>query len=294
MNNNDVVGVLGATSLVGNCLLQALEQSSVKVIAFSRQTLSQDTELVRWCKASTTELPEDSGPIENWICVAPIWVLPDYFKWLVAMGAKKIIVLSSTSRFTKVYSKDPKDKAVANNIIDSESKLVNWAKNLEIDFGIVRPTLIYGLGLDKNVSEIMRFICRWGFFPILGEGKGLRQPVRVEDVAKACKLLLDGPISRLGRAYNISGSESLAYKDMVLRIFTFLGKRPLLLHLPRWLIRMGLMVIRILPAYHHWTFGMGDRMSQDMVFDHTDFTVNFGLLPKPFHLDSKDLPESCH
>ncbi len=55
-----------------------------------------------------------------------------------------------------------------------------------VEWVILRPTLIYGHGRDKNITEIARFIRRFGFFPLLGKANGLRQPIHVEDVAEAC------------------------------------------------------------------------------------------------------------
>ena len=97
-----------------------------------------------------------------------------------------------------------------------------------VDWVILRPTLIYGLGQDKNISEIVRLIRRFGFFPLVGQAKGLRQPVHAEDVATACLSALE-KTDVVNRAYNLSGGETLSYREMINRVFTALGRRPRLI-----------------------------------------------------------------
>jgi nucleoside-diphosphate-sugar epimerase len=152
--------------------------------------------------------------------------------------------------------------------------------------------MIYGLGTDKNVAEITRLIRRWGFFPLLGRGDGLRQPVHVEDLAQACVAAMDSPAGK-NRAYDVSGTETLSYREMVKRIFVALDKRPRIVVLPRWCFRCALLGLRLIPRFRSWSIAMVDRMARDMVFDHSDARDAFGFDPRPFGLNSIDLPKSC-
>jgi len=221
--------------------------------------------------------------------VAPIWVLPDYFALLEASGARRVVVLSSTSRFTKVGSGDMAEQATAAKLIDGETRLQAWAESRGIDWVILRPTLIYGLGRDKNISEIACFIRRFGFFPVLGEAKGLRQPIHAEDVATACVSALQAP-GAANRAYNISGGETLSYREMVIRVFDALGRRPCLLTVPLWAFRLAVSMLRCLPRYRQWSTAMAERMNRDLVFDHADAVRDLGFKPKGFALAAEDLP----
>ena len=91
-------------------------------------------------------------------------------------------------------------------LIEAEDRFVVWAKSRGIEWVILRLTLIYGLGRNKNISEIAGFIRRFGFFPVLGRAQGLRQPIHVEDVPAACVSALRAP-DAVNRAHNISGGE---------------------------------------------------------------------------------------
>jgi nucleoside-diphosphate-sugar epimerase len=235
-------------------------------------------------------LPEASPALlPHWICVAPLWVLPEYFPLLLARGARHVVVLSSTSVFTKADSADASEQAVAARLREGEQRLQSWAEAHGLTWVALRPTLIYGRGRDKNVSEVARLIRRWGFFPLLGRAAGLRQPVHAEDVAQACVAALLAPAA-VNHAYALSGGETLTYREMVTRIFKALGKSPRRVTVPLGLFRLALKALRLLPRYRHWTLAMAQRMNEDLVFDHDAARRDLGFTPRAFVLPEGDLP----
>lgn len=274
-------------------MLPLLRDASWHVVAYTRQTQQRDELGVSWLVlptgASGWPVPQDDAVMAPyWICVAPIWVLPDYFSLIEASGARRVVALSSTSRFTKVGSGDAAENAVAAKLIDSEARVQAWAEQRGIEWVVLRPTLIYGLGQDKNISEIARFICRFGFFPVLGRAQGLRQPIHAKDVAAACVAALQAP-DTANRAYNISGGETLAYREMVARVFAALGRRRRLLTVPLWAFRLAVSVLRCLPRYRHWSAAMAERMNRDLVFDHAEAARDLKFAPRLFQPAFEDL-----
>jgi len=302
MSTEDVIGVLGATSHVGHALLSLLVNDQPKVLAFSRRVDacevnsladsnkdSSNPRNVAWTPIKLIDITCEQNSIPYWVSLSPIQVLPEYFDEIKSSGAKRIVVLSSTSRFTKYYSTDPNDQALAQSFIDSEATLQHWAENNGIEFVILRPTMIYGLGKDKNISEVIRLIRRFGFFPLLGESKGLRQPVHCRDVAFAClSALRSEPAAN--NSYNLSGAEMLSYRTMVSRIFQALKLKPRFFKTPIFLLRTGVRLLSLIPRYHTWTFAMVERMNKDMVFDHKEAERDLGFKPRPFVLEAEDLP----
>ena len=287
IDNQNRIGLLGATSPVGVCLLSLLVEAEKQVMAFSRRPIAQADNNVVWRQLSSAS--SSSSQMANWICATPIWVLPDYFSLLEAHNVQCVVVLSSTSRFTKNDSNDPEEQAVALRLADAETRVQQWAESRGVEWVILRPTLIYGLGQDKNIVEIARFIRRFGFFPLFGKANGLRQPIHVEDVAGACLAALQAP-SATNRAYNISGGETLAYRDMLGRVFLALNRRPRLLTVPLWVFRLAVAMLRHLPRYRHWSTAMAERMNRDLVFDHAEAARDFGFKPRAFTLSGEDLP----
>ena len=285
------VGVLGATSLVGECLLPLLTQAGWRVTAFSRRPIAQSGNNLTWLNTSSSRVAFSGGvpKVVHWICVAPVWVLPDYFEMMEACGARRVVALSSTSRFTKHGSSDLKEQAIARRLDDGEERFRTWAESKCIEWVILRPTLMYGRGRDKNVSDIARFIHRFGFFPVFGQANGLRQPVHAADVASACFGALDSP-NASNRDFNISGADTLTYRAMVSRVFEALGSRPRLLSVPLWVFRFTVACLRVVPRYRHWSSAMAERMNQDLVFDNSDAARDLGFRPRSFKLSAQDLP----
>jgi len=280
------VGVIGANSLVGTCLLPLLTEAGCAVSAFARGPVPESSDGVHWQSLGSPAL---DWPVRLWICVAPIWVLPDHFALLRALGVRRIVVLSSTSRFSKADSSNRAEQAIARRLAAAESRFQNWAQHHGIEWIILRPTLIYGLGRDKNITELARFIRRFRILPLLGRADGLRQPIHARDVGVACVAALRAAAAT-GRAYDLSGGETITYREMVARLFASLAQPVRLVQIPLPAFRLAVSMLRLMPRYRHWSVAMAQRMNSDLVFDHAAATRDFQFSPRSFLLTQEDLP----
>lgn len=280
------IGLIGATSLVGECVISQAGASNREILAFSRKAVTQSGDNAIWLQLP--KLPASGiEKIEHWLYLAPIWTLPEHFQLFENYGARRVVALSSTSLFTKTDSSDTAEHAIARRLLEGEELFKAWADGKSIEWIIIRPTLIYGHGKDKNIAEIARFIAKFGFFPLFGKATGLRQPIHAQDVADACIAALAAPHAA-NRAYNISGGETLTYRDMVARIFTALNRPLRLVSVPLPIFRIAVSVLRRLPRYRHWSAAMAERMNRDLVFDHSDAVRDLAFKPRVFALSSKD------
>lgn len=290
------IGILGATSLVGDRILamdtaRLMNNDGVRYIAFTRQSLDRVSApggRVDWRRLGDRSLSASETPIECWISLMPIWMLPEYFVMLESFGARRIVVLSSTSLFTKTDSSDPLEQEIAVSLKSGEDQLMNWAEQRAVSWIVLRPTLIYGMGRDRNIASIARFIRRLGFFPLPANAEGLRQPIHAEDVATACLQALSR-IEISNRAYNISGGETLTYREMVRRVFAAMHRKPRLLSVPMTVFRLAVAVLHLLPRFRRVSIGMAERMSQDLAFDHSDAQRDIDFRPGQFQLDKNDV-----
>jgi nucleoside-diphosphate-sugar epimerase len=226
--------------------------------------------------------------IRDWIWLAPIRILPEHLEFMRKAGAKNVVAVSTTSRFTKIDSSSDAERKFVEELIFAEDRLQRWAAENNATWTILRPTLIFGLGLDKNINVIAKFITRFHFFPILGRANGMRQPIHVSDVASACKAALESNNAK-NQAYNISGAEIVSYREMVKRIFETLDIRPRFLSIPLWLFGAGMATVRLLPPFRTWSSAMVERMNHNMEFDHDDASRDFNFKPRGFLLDQEDL-----
>lgn len=283
------VVVLGATSLVGGPVLAQLLDEGFEVLAVSRRTPDVVMAGVCFCPPSDLWAAELAPRLARfatapWISLAPLWVLDDCLARPLAMRPCRLIALSSTSVFSKADSCDPAERRIAQALAEAEAKVSAWATARSVPWLIFRPTLIHGFGRDRNVADIARFIQRYGFFPLLGQGSGLRRPIHATDVAHACVQTLKQD-TVWDQALTLSGSERLRYAEMVARVFLALGRRPRLIRVPRGLLRVGLGVLHGLGLGRGWSIAMADRMDQDLDYVSDDVCERLGLRFPAFRPD---------
>lgn len=128
------------------------------------------------------------------------------------VGVSRLIVLSSTRRFTRFPSK------VSEEVIAGESAVAVST----LDWTILRPTMIFGGQRDQNMTRLMDWFRRHHWSPLFGRGTNLVQPVFVEDVVDAVIAALDIEDS-IGQAFNIAGADPLAFHKMLREVAKAVG-----------------------------------------------------------------------
>lgn len=215
----------------------------------------------------------------SWLfATVPLWLLPDALQhWPEVAG---VVAFSSTSAITKTTSSDPQEQALSQRLQAAEQRVMALCTKRGTPCTILRPTLIYGSGRDRNISAIAGLIKRIGFFPIASPGTGRRQPVHANDLATAAVACVDNPAAA-GHRFNLPGGETLSYRDMVARIFTALHKPPRIPALPLPLLRTGLKLAGgILPG--HYSPALFERMNQDLYFDPQPAAAALNYHPRGF------------
>jgi len=271
--------VTGASSQIGRFALPRLAAQGHSVHALSRNPAAQAAPGVVWHRADIAAGPPPVLDAPCLVHLAHLALLPPLIPQLPHL--RRVVAFGSTSVFSKQDSPDPREQAVAAQLAAAEQAVASACEARGIAWTLLRPTLVYGCGLDKNVTVITNFIRRFGFFPLVGGGLGLRQPVHADDLAAACAAALDCPAS-FNRAYNLSGGETLAYRQMVERIFARQGKKPRVLSIPLPVFQAFMRAASLLPRYRYFSAEMASRMNQDLCFDHGEAGRDFGYAPRGF------------
>ncbi len=271
--------VLGATSLIGGFLLPRMASAGVDVIAVSRAPRAEARGLT-WLQADLITLADFTAPsAATVLSLVPIWLLPPVLPALIAGGMTRLVAFSSTSRFTKTASSEAGERAVARRLAEAEDATIAACEAARVAWTILRPTMIYAEGRDRNVSRLAALIGRWKVLPLSGGARGLRQPVHADDLAAAALAAAAAPAAA-NRAYDLPGGETLSYRAMTERLFEAQGLTPRILSVPPPLWRFALTLARpILPGA---TAAMGDRMAEDLTFDSGPAVRDFGWSPRPF------------
>ena len=274
--------VTGSTSQIGVCTIGHLLASGAKVVALAHKTkLYFEHPNLSWIDGNLEKGEIDLGDHkpEAVIHCAPMWMLKPALSEMFNARIKRVIAFSSTSVFVKIYSENAAERETVKALEDAELHLAERCQKAGASFTILRPTMIYGLGLDENVTQISDFARRYHFFPLYPPANGRRMPVHADDLAQmALKVITN--TKTYNKSYNIGGGEVLSYRAMVERIFLSLGQRPRTIefsHLPKMLDFVG-----------KWLCGgkvngeMARRMNEDMVFVEAETRRDFAFKPRGF------------
>lgn len=275
--------VTGASSPIGDFLLPRLVAAGHGVIALSRRPRPSSAG-VGWLVADL----EGTGAfvpgrrVDVLFHLAPIWLLPAFLeRFDPDSRPARVIAIGSTSRWTKAGSESAAERGLAAGLAAGEAALAEWCARYGSAWTVLRPTLVYGAGRDRNVCTLARWVSKWRFFPFVGSGEGRRQPVHADDLAAACVQVLDCGAA-CGRAYDLSGGETLAYREMVGRIFDALALRRRFVRIPAAPVYLALRLGARLPMLRGIGPAAVRRMDSDLCFDHGEATRDFGYRPRPF------------
>ena len=273
--------VTGSTSQIGVCVLRRLLSEGESVVGAARHpNPSLEPNGARFSqidlKASAPSFP---GGLSGIVHIAGISLLPAHIPALRDRGVRRLVCFGSTAVYNKPQSIDAGERAMAQRMIEAERRIAQRCDALGIEWTILRPTLVYGLGMDRNISRAARFIRRFRAYPLATGAIGLRQPVHADDLAAAAIAALGTPAAA-GKTYDVGGGETLAYREMIGRIFDALGMRRRFLPLPglEYLVAAAGRVMREPDI----TGDVVRRMRQDLVCDNRPAAEDLGYRPRPF------------
>lgn len=271
--------VTGGSSQIGRCLLKRLAALEIPAYALGRNLppdIPADNFIERDLTDSALVIPEQ---MDAMVHIAALWYLPGHLDALYACGIRRIVCFSTTSIFIKQDSSDAGERDLVARMMDAEESVTARCEELGIACTILRPTLVYGVGIDRNISRAANFIQRFRFYPVAAGATGLRQPVHADDLATVALAALESPVAA-GKRYEVGGGERLAYREMIGRIFDTL-------EIPRRFCVIPF--LGFLAATAGWllrrpevTGEMVQRMRRDLVCDNNPAMRDLGYEPRPF------------
>lgn len=285
-NTRPVVIVTGAKSDVGDYLLKRLSENGFQVFAVSRNEVPDNSPRhhIAWLKLEYFQKcsPEDFGELFAWINLAPVWTTRPLAKVFHKFKPRKIIALSSTSVEGKSESEHQKDIDVVTKLFEGEKWLSHYSEKYEIDCTILRPTLVYGGPRNQNVNFLKQLIKVFRVFPLVGSGDGKRQPIHADDIAITCIRSLKKEIEQKSKIYNITGGDTLTYREMVDQIFETLSIQPRYLRIPLTVVRPVMNVASKVPGLDFLNSEMAERTEQDLVYSITPAVEELQFSPRKF------------
>lgn len=275
--------VLGASGATGRFLLPRLLEAGHEVLALSR-TPRADAHL-RWIVGDLDAQMPELPALDAIFSLGPLDACARWFAHARVEGRPRLVALGSMSVQTKRDSADAHERNLALRLGDAEQALAETADARGCAWTLLRPTLIYGAGIDRSLTPIARMAMRWRVFPRLAGARGLRQPVHADDLASACLAAFLQPRSA-GRSYALGGGERLSFDAMLARVRASLPMRTLPVPVPLGVVRVlaGIAPRFGLPALRA---AMIERLGEDLIADHRPAVAELGWAPRDFHPDAQ-------
>lgn len=288
--------VLGGTGLVGSHLLAQLAGAPRRVHATTRAAAPPPAlaRLAQWHCGPGLALERGSGPwpaATTLLSAGPLAALADWLPRHGPAGLNRVVALGSTSIVAKQASADPAERALAATLARAEAALAAHCDGAGIAWTVLRPTLIWGDGRDRNLSRLAALARRRGLLLLPGHATGLRQPIRAGEVAAAMLAAL-GRTASCGRALDLPGGETLAYDAMCRRLVAVAAPRARVVRLRGLplasVVRLAARVGLLAPS----TAAALARMGQNLVFDPAPALQVLGWQPTGFSPQPGDFPDT--
>lgn len=205
------------------------------------------------------------------ISVAHIQYAPAVVALCQKSGVKRAVFFSSTRRFSKVKTSNVDVVVTGEEAVETS----------ELDYTLLRPSMIYGPGDDRNISRLYTFANRHRFMPIFGSGMNFVQPVYVEDVAGAAVGAL-WRAGAVGKVYTLAGPDPLTYGEMIDVLVGLTHRVVFKVHVPLFvalpLVKIGQRLSSKFPVESDQI----RRMSEDRSFDIAEAKRELGFVPRSF------------
>lgn len=111
---------------------------------------------------------------------------------------------------------------------------------------ILRPSWVYG-PKDKSLNRLIAQIKYLPIFPLIGSGKNHVQPIFIDDLAEVVALCVSTAGDK-DRIFDVGGPQELTFKTMMKIVLKVLGKKRIILPIPKSIAKIGAFFLQWLPT----------------------------------------------
>jgi nucleoside-diphosphate-sugar epimerase len=283
--------VIGASGQIGRALIPRLLERGYQVTALSRIARASATGNLSWVRGDVFASMPTLPMLDAIFSLGP---LDGFSRWLAQAqlaGRPRIVAFGSMSVESKRESTDSAERSLAETLRLAEMELADAASARNLVWTLLRPTLIYGGGLDRSLTPLARMGARLHMFPRLPAATGLRQPVHVNDLAGACiaAVSLEGACNR---TFDLGGGERLSFSEVLDRIRASLPVRVLPVPMPLAALQGLLAVMRLHPRWRRIGKAALRRLKDDLVAENDAARSLLNWSPRDFRPDDLTWIES--
>jgi nucleoside-diphosphate-sugar epimerase len=267
--------VFGLSGAIGVALQPLLDEGIGPLLAVSRQPLVS-TPGIEWRRDTLEAFGDAPAECARILSLGPLDAFADWVR-RTRPAVGRIVAIGSMGIFEKRESPEPSERETAARLAQAEQTLFEHGISTGAAITVLRPSLVYGSGRDLSLTPLAERARRWRVLPWPRGARGLRQPVHVEDVARAVHDCLDARASH-GRALELGGGERLRFDEMLARYLARHVPGARLLRLPDAAFLAGARLAGRGQGMEGWLW----RARRDQVADLSDAAAAFGFAPRAF------------
>lgn len=265
-----MIFVTGATGFVGKNLVKKLaKDKKIRCLVRKDEYLGKNIEIVKGDLTDKKSLIAATKNISTIIHLASlirsnnlaelnrvnVKGTKDLVNASINNGVKKIIYLSSFD--VKLKNK----QGYGNSKLEAE-KII---KKSGLDYIILRPTVIYGIGDKENLNKLFKIIKKYPFAPVIGNGKYQLQPVYIDDVTDVIIKCID--LEKNNRTYFIAGPKPLTFDEIIDETSEILAKKVYKIHFPLPFLKIMLKPYEVISKYPSLTYDKLSAVTENKTCD---------------------------
>ncbi|MDC7956289.1 NAD(P)-dependent oxidoreductase [Fusobacterium simiae] len=239
----------GATGFLGKYVIDELKNNNYKIIAFGRnekigQTLiDKDVEFYKGNienKEDLLKASQNCSAVIHAAALSTVWGKWKNFYNINVLGTKNVVEVCEEKNLKLVFVSSPSIYAGAkdqlnvkedeapkeNNLnfyIKSKIMAENLIKSSNLDYTIIRPRGLFGIGDTSIIPRLLDLNKKIGI-PLFVDGKQKVDITCVENVAYSLRLALEN--NKYSREiYNITNDEPIEFKEILTLFFNEIGTK---------------------------------------------------------------------
>jgi nucleoside-diphosphate-sugar epimerase len=248
--STEVTGTLlitGASCEMGSSLIRKLLRPSLKIRAMVNQSLVN----IPGCETRPGNLKNPellARAVSGAEIVVHVAALTksasesDYFETNVN-GTKNLIDTCLEQGVQKIiYVSSLSASLDGGGYASSKLEAEECIKKSGLKWVIVRPSEVYGQRAGDSINQLIQFVKKYYWVPVIGSGQSKLSPVFIDDVVSAMVLSIFN-VELENRIVTLAGPETLTYNALVDRIAVHFGVKRFKLHLPASLVKFTAMIL---------------------------------------------------
>ena len=189
-------------------------------------------------------------------------------------SVKNVVLVSSTIVYSQYYPRL--------HLREDEQYCRQVFEQRGIKYLFIRPTMIFGLTNDRNISQFIRWFLKYPIFPIVKHGSASIQPVSRLDVAEAYWKVLRAFPDIEKTEYVVSGEASMSLLELFQSLCRLTGRKVRFFNVPFPLAKAAVDAVYLLSGKKCDYREKLDRLTEDRAYSHDEIAQDLGYQPGSF------------